>query len=197
MGRGTGGRRGKGGRRKISLLAKLVSPFAWLIVTLPNGELARRLVGVLKGWKVGEIGGNHAQHETAQYCAIEKGEGGTEGRRFGTPASISRPRAVILLSSDDRGICGKRKSKLCKLMKKRRDWGGESFPPRSSRLRCLPLTRALDLLWFKRKIRGCLQFTPPPPPPPIELSYLRPGFVWIINILVLFISVVRLSFYYI
>ena len=49
MGRGTGGRRGKGRRREISLLAKLVSPFGGLIVTPPNGELARRLVGVLKG----------------------------------------------------------------------------------------------------------------------------------------------------
>ena len=75
--------------------------------------------------------------------------------RFPRRLILYRLRAILEPILEPSAVSGK--VKLCKLMVKRRgDWG---FRPRSSRLRRSLLTRALNLLWLKSKIRDCSQST--------------------------------------
>ena len=203
---GSGNGRGKGGRWEINLLAKLVSPFCTRVTSRysPRWRACSQASGSSK--RVGSGRNRGKSRKSAQYCAIEKRlKGGSQekgaGARRNWRQAIWNPCPYLYTASGrlsfPRARSGKQKSKLCKLMGK----GGE-LSPCSLRQSRSPFTRALGLRWFKRKIWGCSQSTPPPtsppPPPPLtELSYLRPAFIWIINILVLFLSVVWLSFYYV
>ena len=108
---GTGEEKGVGGRLTCWQNSCLLSHdvLAWLLVTPQDGELARKLVGVPKGWEAGEIEGNPAKvlniaqskkgwREEAKKKGQEPGE--TEGRRFGTPAPTSILRVVVFLSPE-------------------------------------------------------------------------------------------------
>ena len=60
---GTGEEKGVGGRLTCWQNSRLLSHavLARLLVTPPDGELARKLVRVPKGWEAGEIEGNPAK----------------------------------------------------------------------------------------------------------------------------------------
>ena len=150
---------------------------AWLLVTPPDGELARKLVGVPKGWEAGEIEGNPAKvlniAQSKRGWREEAKKKGAGARRNWWQA-IWNPCPYLYTASGrlsfPRARSGKQKSKLCKLMEK----GGE-LSPRSLRQSRSPFARALGLRWFKRKMRLFAVYPTsniPPPPNPRLLSFL-------------------------